>query len=190
MEPFEILLESSAAAHGHLRPGQVVGVRMAILDCRLIGLEEPKQRDQIKKHLKMNRCTADAVAHVTGVKLGRRSLNTTASWPRPSSILKQTGPFASFITEIRPGEFKGAAFTKGHTICNEDICHLQKLGKNHLYLINLEEDEIHENKAAAILAKGLAGPCISWRINQREENLPHGSNRRAPGGGQGRSGRL
>jgi formylmethanofuran dehydrogenase subunit E len=77
MEPFEILLESSAAAHGHLCPGQVVGVRMAILGCRLIGLDEPKQRDQIKKllvYVEMDRCTADAVAHVTGVKLGRRSL--------------------------------------------------------------------------------------------------------------------
>ena len=36
------------------------------------------------------------------------------------------------ITEIRPGEFKGPAFRKGHTVCNDDLCHLQKLGKNHL----------------------------------------------------------
>jgi hypothetical protein len=36
------------------------------------------------------------------------------------------------ITEIRPGEFKGPAFRKGHTVCNQDLCHLQKLGKNHL----------------------------------------------------------
>ena len=38
------------------------------------------------------------------------------------------------ITEIRPDEFKGAAFKKGHTVCHEDLCRLQKLGKNHLYL--------------------------------------------------------
>ena len=49
------------------------------------------------------------------------------------------------ITEIRPKEFKGPAFRKGHTVCDEDICHLQKLGKNHLYLIDLDEDEIHED---------------------------------------------
>ena len=41
------------------------------------------------------------------------------------------------ITEIRPGEFKGPAFRQGHEVCDEDICHLQKLGKNHLYLIDL-----------------------------------------------------
>jgi len=75
------------------------------------------------------------------------------------------------ITEIRPGEFKGAAFQKGHTVCNEDICHLQKLGKNHLYLIDLEEGEIHENEAAAILARGLAGEGITWENNPREGKI-------------------
>jgi len=77
MQPFETLLESSAAAHGHLCPGQAVGVRMAMLGCRLIGLDEPTRHDQIKRllvYVEMDRCTADAVAHVTGVKLGRRSL--------------------------------------------------------------------------------------------------------------------
>lgn len=77
MKPFHELLASSAEAHGHLCPGQVVGVRMAMLGCRLIGLEEPQRRDQIKKliiYVEMDRCTGDAVAHTTGVKLGRRSL--------------------------------------------------------------------------------------------------------------------
>jgi len=77
MQTFETLLNESAQAHGHLCPGQVVGVRMAMLGCRLIDLDEPTRRDQIKKlivYVEMDRCTADAVAHVTGVKLGRRSL--------------------------------------------------------------------------------------------------------------------
>ena len=77
MQDFETLVDSSAVAHGHLCPGQVVGVRMAMLGCRLIGLDEPTTREQIKKlivYVEMDRCTADAVAHVTGVKLGRRSL--------------------------------------------------------------------------------------------------------------------
>ena len=77
MEPFADLLASSAAAHGHLCPGQVVGVRMAILGCRLSGFDDPTSDDQIKKFIvfvEMDRCAGDAVAHVTGVKLGRRSL--------------------------------------------------------------------------------------------------------------------
>jgi formylmethanofuran dehydrogenase subunit E len=77
MQDFETLLQGSAKAHGHICPGQVVGVRMAMLGCNLIGLDEPSQMPQIKKlivYIEIDRCAADAIAYVTGVKLGRRSL--------------------------------------------------------------------------------------------------------------------
>ena len=77
MQDFETLLEGSAKAHGHLCAGQVVGVRMAMLGCNLIGLDEPSQPPQIKQiivYVEIDRCAADAIAYVTGVKLGRRSL--------------------------------------------------------------------------------------------------------------------
>jgi hypothetical protein len=75
------------------------------------------------------------------------------------------------ITEIRPGEFKGAAFQQGHTVCGEDVCRLQRLGKNHLYVLELEADEIHENEAAAILAGALAGEGIAWEDNPQEGKI-------------------
>jgi formylmethanofuran dehydrogenase subunit E len=77
MQDFETLLEGSAQAHGHLCPGQVVGVRMAMLGCKFIGLDDPRHPDQIRKiivYVEIDRCAADAIAFVTGVKLGRRSL--------------------------------------------------------------------------------------------------------------------
>ena len=77
MRSFEELLASSVAAHGHLCPGQVVRVRMAMLGCHLIDLDDPTSLEQIKKlivYVEMDRCAGDAVAHVTGAKLGRRSL--------------------------------------------------------------------------------------------------------------------
>jgi len=64
------------------------------------------------------------------------------------------------VTEIRPGEFKGPAFRKDHTVCDGDICHLQRLGKDHLYVLDLEQDEIHENEAALILGEALAGDGV------------------------------
>ncbi|ROQ91033.1 molybdopterin-binding protein [Desulfosoma caldarium] len=75
------------------------------------------------------------------------------------------------ITEIRPGEFKGAAFRRGHQVCEQDICHLQKLGKNHLYVLELDEDEIHEDEAAAILADALAGDNVVWDQGPREGKI-------------------
>ncbi len=77
MMDFERLLEGSAKEHGHLCPGQVVGVRMALLGLDLIGLENPKETRDIKKiivYVEIDRCATDAISYVTGVKLGRRSL--------------------------------------------------------------------------------------------------------------------
>ena len=76
-EFFEKLLAASVAAHGHLCAGQVVGVRMALLGLRLLNFEAPPTLPQLKRllvYVEMDRCTGDAVAHTTGVKLGRRSL--------------------------------------------------------------------------------------------------------------------
>jgi formylmethanofuran dehydrogenase subunit E len=77
MKSFEELLGESVGAHGHLCPGQIVGVRMGLLGLRLLGFEAPPTYPQLKKlivFVEMDRCTGDAVAYVTNAKLGRRSL--------------------------------------------------------------------------------------------------------------------
>jgi formylmethanofuran dehydrogenase subunit E len=58
-------------------PGQVLGVRMGMLGLALLGFEAPLNDRDIKKVVvvvEIDRCAADALAAVTGVKLGRRSL--------------------------------------------------------------------------------------------------------------------
>ena len=64
------------------------------------------------------------------------------------------------ITEIRPGDFKGRAFKKGHIIKEEDVSHLKRLGKENLYILEIQDDEMHENDAAYALASALSGPGI------------------------------
>lgn len=64
------------------------------------------------------------------------------------------------ITEIRPGQFKGVAFKKGHIVTEADIPHLQRLGKEHLFVLHIEAGEVHEDDAAIRLATALAGPGI------------------------------
>ncbi len=61
------------------------------------------------------------------------------------------------ITEIVQDEFKGCAFKKGHIIQPEDVEHLKRLGKEHIYVLELTPGEIHENEAARLLAAALAG---------------------------------
>jgi len=64
------------------------------------------------------------------------------------------------ITEIVPGKYKGPAFRRGHVMRPEDISKLLDLGKAHLYIIDLEEDEVHEEDAARRLARAAAGSNI------------------------------
>jgi len=75
------------------------------------------------------------------------------------------------ITEIRPGEFKGPAFKKGHIVRQEDICHLQRLGKDHLYVLNLAEDEVHEDDAALAFGNALMGSNVAIQGEPKEGKI-------------------
>jgi len=75
------------------------------------------------------------------------------------------------ITEIRPGEFKGRAFKKGHIIKEEDVCHLQRLGKEHLFVLDIAEDEMHEDDAASALANALVGKGVKIKGEPKEGKI-------------------
>jgi len=66
------------------------------------------------------------------------------------------------ITEIVKDSFKGRAFKKGHVIRPEDVDHLRRLGKEHIYVLQLGPDEIHENEAALLMARVLAGSGVTY----------------------------
>jgi formylmethanofuran dehydrogenase subunit E len=323
---FEMLLEESVEVHGHLCPGQVLGVRMSLLGLRESGIADPKGKDRknIMVFVETDRCAADAVQSVTGCSLGHRSmkfmdygkmaatflnlktgkavrviakeksrrkakeyfpglenkyaaqleaykimpeedlfdvmevtvkLNPDDMPGRPlrrvkcdicreyvqdsrevfssgkilcrpcagSGYYEQTGTkkghrrvscvcdlggaearesiipeatvpgapelpgvpssarisvtdavgtvLAHDITEIRPGEFKGRAFKKGHIIRKEDICHLQRLGKEHLFVLDIAADEMHEDDAAYALASALMGEGVKIMGEPKEGKI-------------------
>lgn len=77
MQSYEVLLNESVAAHGHLCAGQVIGVRMAMLGCKLVGIDEPKSERERKKlmvFVEIDRCATDAIQSVTGCRMGKRTL--------------------------------------------------------------------------------------------------------------------
>jgi hypothetical protein len=61
------------------------------------------------------------------------------------------------LTKIVPGEYKGPAFRKGHIIRSEDIPFLKNIGKEHIYLIDLTDGQLHENDAIRRMADAVAG---------------------------------
>ncbi len=75
------------------------------------------------------------------------------------------------MTEIRPGEFKGPAFKKGQIISEKDIPHLRRIGKENLYVLELEPGEVHEDDAAIRLCQALAGPGIQFDPHPSEGKI-------------------
>lgn len=65
------------------------------------------------------------------------------------------------VTQIIPGEFKGRLFKKGHIIKEEDIEKLLSIGKEHIYVWEPKEGELHENEAAIRLANLVLGEGVS-----------------------------
>ncbi|MGB7950641.1 MAG: molybdopterin-guanine dinucleotide biosynthesis protein B [Candidatus Binatia bacterium] len=74
MRPFEELFRESSALHGHHCAGQVLGVRMAMVGCREVGIDEPRGCKKLIVYVEMDRCATDAVQAVTGCSLGKRTL--------------------------------------------------------------------------------------------------------------------
>jgi len=71
----EYLVEAEQA-HGHLCAGQVLGVRLAMLGLEKLGLEDPRGQDRKRlfTFVEIDRCATDAIAVVTGCRLGKRAL--------------------------------------------------------------------------------------------------------------------
>jgi len=68
-------LQEAERAHGHLCAGQVLGVRMAMLGLKRLAIDDPTQdRKRLLTYVEIDRCATDAVAVVTGCRLGKRAL--------------------------------------------------------------------------------------------------------------------
>ena len=76
MKSLDEQLRDAEVAHGHLCAGQVLGVRLALFGLELLGIDDPrgKDRKRLITFVEIDRCVTDAVAVVTGCRLGKRAL--------------------------------------------------------------------------------------------------------------------
>jgi formylmethanofuran dehydrogenase subunit E len=78
MKSLDEYLVDAEQAHGHLCAGQVLGVRLAMLGLAKLGIDDPRGNKEDRKRLvtfvEIDRCATDAVAVVTGCRLGKRAL--------------------------------------------------------------------------------------------------------------------
>jgi formylmethanofuran dehydrogenase subunit E len=76
VKSFDEYLCDAEQAHGHLCAGQVLGVRLAMLGLQKLDIDDPqgKDRKRLVTFVEIDRCATDAVAVVTGCRLGKRAL--------------------------------------------------------------------------------------------------------------------
>ena len=76
MQTLDEYLREAEQAHGHLCAGQVLGVRLAMLGLAKLGIDDArgKDRKRLVTFVEIDRCATDAVAVVTGCRLGKRAL--------------------------------------------------------------------------------------------------------------------
>jgi formylmethanofuran dehydrogenase subunit E len=75
MKSLEEYVALAGQSHGHMCPGQILGIRMAMLGLSSIGIGDPvKARKRLLTFVEIDRCATDAVSLVSGCRLGKRSL--------------------------------------------------------------------------------------------------------------------
>jgi formylmethanofuran dehydrogenase subunit E len=105
------LLREAELAHGHLCAGQVLGVRMAMLALRRLGIRDPRSRtlengepNPDRKRpvvfVEIDRCATDAIGVVTGARVGKRALKLR-DWG------KMAATFVDLAAPLGDDEYRG-----------------------------------------------------------------------------------
>jgi formylmethanofuran dehydrogenase subunit E len=101
MQTFEALLREAETAHGHLCAGQILGVRLAMLGCQRLGIEDPKglvnpkDRKRLVTFIEIDRCATDAIGVVTGCRLGKRAIKFRDWGKMAATFVDLTAPLPS-----------------------------------------------------------------------------------------------
>jgi formylmethanofuran dehydrogenase subunit E len=105
------LLHEAEVAHGHLCAGQVLGVRMAMLAMRTLGVGDPRQRfdaggalnpdrKRLVVFVEIDRCATDAIGVVTAARVGKRALKLR-DWG------KMAATFVDLYAPLEDSVYKG-----------------------------------------------------------------------------------
>lgn len=110
-QQFEKLLEEAGAFHGHLCAGQIIGVRIAMLGLRELGIIDPRSLDRKKLlvFVEIDRCATDAIMIVTGCRVGRRNMKIVDNGKMAATFVHLETGQAVRIVSLRDAREKAAA---------------------------------------------------------------------------------
>ncbi len=106
MQTFDALLREAEIAHGHLCAGQILGVRLAMLGCQRLGVDDPKglldpkDRKRLVTFIEIDRCATDAIAVVTGCRLGKRAIKFRDWGKMAATFVDLASPIGALSTPL------------------------------------------------------------------------------------------
>jgi len=93
MKSLDEYVADASVAHGHTCAGQILGIRLAMLGLKELGIDDPiKERKRLVTIVEIDRCATDAVQLVTGCRLGKRALK-----------FKDFGKVAATFVDLKAG---------------------------------------------------------------------------------------
>jgi formylmethanofuran dehydrogenase subunit E len=146
----------AAVAHGHLCAGQVLGVRLAMLGLRELGIEDPiAERKRIVTYVEIDRCVTDAVALVSNCRLGKRALK-----------FRDWGKVAATFVDLQTGRaIRVAAKESSKQIAREMFPEMQKDPGQQKAYAQLSEEILFDKKWVKVEVQpedmpGFKGPRV------------------------------
>jgi formylmethanofuran dehydrogenase subunit E len=149
-------LQLAAVAHGHLCAGQVLGVRLAMLGLRELGITDPiAERKRIVTYVEIDRCMTDAIGLVANCRLGKRALK-----------FRDWGKVAATFVDLPTGRaIRIAAKESSKQIARDMFPDMSKDAGQQKAYAELSEDVLFEKKWVKVEVKpedlpGYKGPRV------------------------------
>jgi len=149
-------LHLAAVAHGHLCAGQVLGVRLAMLGLRELGITDPiAERKRVVTYVEIDRCMTDAIALVANCRLGKRALK-----------FRDWGKVAATFVDLQAGRaIRIAAKESSKQIARDMFPDMTKDAGQQKAYAELSEDVLFDKKWVKVEVKpqdlpGYKGPRV------------------------------
>lgn len=156
MKTLDEYLQLAAVAHGHLCAGQVLGVRLAMLGLRELGITDPiAERKRIVTYVEIDRCMTDAIALVANCRLGKRALK-----------FRDWGKVAATFVDLSAGRaIRIAAKESSKQLARDMFPDMPKDAGQQKAYAELSEDVLFEKKWVKVEVKledlpGYKGPRV------------------------------
>jgi formylmethanofuran dehydrogenase subunit E len=160
MEELSQLLTKAEEAHGHMCAGQILGVRMALLGLKRLGIDDPRgtYRKRLVTYVEIDRCATDAIGMVTGCRLGKRTLKFL-DWGKMAATFVdlQSGRGVRIVAKESSRELAQALFPNIESKSAQQMAAYRELEDQQLFLAT----QVRVTVAASELPgyKGERFPC-------------------------------